>query len=134
MFNLEGKVALITGGSRGIGRAIGVRLAENGVNLVINYVRHKKDAQETAKEVEKHGCRCLLVKGNVVVRKAYCDWSRYQKYKRGMHEANFELIDHAFWTNSNWRLIFAPSATKCRPRSSTAASPLTASSGTNSGP
>lgn len=35
----------------------------------------------------------LLVKGNVVVRKAYCDWSRYQKYKREMHEANFELID-----------------------------------------
>lgn len=35
----------------------------------------------------------LLVKGNVVVRKAYCDWTRYQKYKRGMHEANFELID-----------------------------------------
>ncbi len=35
----------------------------------------------------------LLVKGNIVVRKAYCDWSRYQRYKRGMHEANFELID-----------------------------------------
>ena len=35
----------------------------------------------------------LLVKGNVVVRKAYCDWTRYQKYKRGMHESNFELID-----------------------------------------
>lgn len=35
----------------------------------------------------------LLVKGNVVVRKAYCDWTRYQKYKRSMHEANFELID-----------------------------------------
>lgn len=35
----------------------------------------------------------ILVKGNVVVRKAYCDWSRYQKFKRDMHEANFELID-----------------------------------------
>lgn len=65
MFNLEGKVALVTGGSRGIGRAIGVRLAENGVNLVINYVRHKKDAEKTALEVEKHGVRCLLVKANV---------------------------------------------------------------------
>ncbi len=65
MFNLEGKVALITGGSRGIGKAIGIRLAENGVNLAINYVRHKRDAEETAAEVEKHGCRCLLVKGNV---------------------------------------------------------------------
>ncbi len=35
----------------------------------------------------------ILVKGNIVVRKAYCDWTRYQKFKRGMHEANFELID-----------------------------------------
>ncbi len=65
MFNLEGKVALITGGSRGIGKAIGVRLAENGVNLAINYVRHKRDAEKTASEVEKHGCRCLLIKANV---------------------------------------------------------------------
>ena len=35
----------------------------------------------------------ILVKGNIVVRKAYCDWNRYNKFKRGMHEANFELID-----------------------------------------
>jgi len=69
MFNLDGKVALITGGSRGIGRAIGVRLAENGVNLVINYVRHRKDAEATALEVKKHGCRCLLVKANVAKEK-----------------------------------------------------------------
>ena len=33
------------------------------------------------------------MKGNVVVRKAYCDWGRYEKFKRSMHEANFELID-----------------------------------------
>jgi hypothetical protein len=33
------------------------------------------------------------VKGNIVVKKAYCDWSRYESYKRSMHEAAFELID-----------------------------------------
>ena len=65
MFDLKGKVALITGGSRGIGRAIAIRLAENGVNLVVNYVRHKRDAQDTANAVEKLGGRCLLVKANV---------------------------------------------------------------------
>lgn len=65
MFNLTGKVALITGGSRGIGRAIALRLAENGVDVVVNYVRHKKDAEETAELVEQRGCRCLLVKANV---------------------------------------------------------------------
>jgi uncharacterized protein (TIGR00288 family) len=35
----------------------------------------------------------LLVKGNIVVKKAYCDWQRYETYKRPMHEAAFELID-----------------------------------------
>lgn len=65
MFELNGKVALVTGGSRGIGRAIAVRLAEHGVDIAVNYVRHKKDAEGTANEVEKLGRRCLLVKANV---------------------------------------------------------------------
>lgn len=65
MFDLHGKTALITGGSRGIGRAIAIRLAEYGADVVVNYVRHKKDARETADEVEKLGRKCLLVKANV---------------------------------------------------------------------
>ena len=65
MFDIEDKVALITGGSRGIGRAIAIRLAENGADVVVNYVRHRKDAEDTAAEVEKLGRRCLLVKANV---------------------------------------------------------------------
>lgn len=35
----------------------------------------------------------LLVKGNIIVKKAYCDWERYKDFKRGMHEASFELIE-----------------------------------------
>ena len=35
----------------------------------------------------------LLLKGNIVVKKAYCDWSRYKEFKAGMHEASFELIE-----------------------------------------
>ncbi len=65
MFDLQGKVALITGGSRGIGRAVAVRLAENGADVIVNYLRHKKDAGETAAAVEKLGQKCLLVKANV---------------------------------------------------------------------
>ena len=65
MFDLNGKIALITGGSRGIGRAIALRLAENGMDVVVNYVRHKKDAQKTADAVEAIGKKCLLVKANV---------------------------------------------------------------------
>ncbi len=35
----------------------------------------------------------LLVKGNIIVKKAYCDWERYKDFKQGMHEASFELIE-----------------------------------------
>lgn len=65
MFDFEGKVALVTGGSRGIGRAIALRLAENDMDVVVNYVRHKKDAQATADLIEAAGRKCLLVKANV---------------------------------------------------------------------
>ena len=65
MFNMTGRVALVTGGSRGIGKAIAIRLAEHGMDIVVNYVRHKQDAQKTAAEVEQRGQRCLLVKANV---------------------------------------------------------------------
>lgn len=65
MFDLQGKVALVTGSSRGIGKAIVLRLAENGVNIVVNYVRHHRDAEETAALIEKRGASCLVVKANV---------------------------------------------------------------------
>jgi len=65
MFKLDGKVALITGGSRGIGRAIAIRLAEYGADVVVNYVRHRRDAEETVAAIEEKGVRCLAVKANV---------------------------------------------------------------------
>jgi enoyl-[acyl-carrier protein] reductase III len=65
MFQLTGKVALITGGSRGIGRAIALKFAQNGIHVVVNYVRHRRDAESTAADVEKCGVRCFVVKANV---------------------------------------------------------------------
>ena len=51
-----------------------------------------RDAKYTAFDIRKVLER-LLLKGNIVVKKAYCDWARYKEFKAPMHEAAFELID-----------------------------------------
>jgi enoyl-[acyl-carrier protein] reductase III len=59
------KVALITGSSRGIGKATAIRLASLGYDIVINYARSKSAAIETANEIEALGRKVLVVKANV---------------------------------------------------------------------
>jgi len=60
-----GKVALITGSGRGIGRAIALRFAAQGADIVVNYFRNPKSAQETAEQVRSLGHKALVVKANV---------------------------------------------------------------------
>jgi len=59
------KTALITGSSRGIGKAVAIRLAKQGYNIVINYARSKSAALQTAEEIEALGVKTLVVKANV---------------------------------------------------------------------
>jgi len=56
-----GKVALITGSGRGIGRAIALRLAEDGADIVVNFFRNRAPAEETAEESSTiwSGCSTL---------------------------------------------------------------------------
>ncbi|NJM21227.1 MAG: glucose 1-dehydrogenase [Richelia sp. SM1_7_0] len=57
---LEGKVALVTGSSQGIGQGIVVRLAQEGANVIINYRSHPEGAEETLAKVEATGGKCYM--------------------------------------------------------------------------
>ena len=62
---LQDKVAIITGGDSGIGRAIAVAFAKEGADVAIVYLEEHKDANETKRLVEENGRSCLLVSGDV---------------------------------------------------------------------
>ena len=65
MENLQGKIALVTGGSRGIGRAIATELAKEGATVIINYSKDDLSAEETLKEIESFGGYSKLYKGDI---------------------------------------------------------------------
>ena len=65
MGRLEGKTALVTGGSRGIGRAITLELAREGAKVALNYQSSDAKAKEVADEITKFGGTCMLVKANI---------------------------------------------------------------------
>ncbi|MBI2167475.1 MAG: SDR family NAD(P)-dependent oxidoreductase [Candidatus Omnitrophica bacterium] len=65
MKRFQTKVAVITGGSRGIGRAIAEQFAREGAAIVLNYLRNEEAARETEKILKGHGARVLTVQANV---------------------------------------------------------------------
>lgn len=62
---LHGRVALITGSSRGIGRSIALELAARGADIVVNYVRKRSAAEEVVASIEAQGRRAIAIKANV---------------------------------------------------------------------
>ena len=63
--HLEGKVALVTGASRGIGRAVAIRLAQAGADVVVNYAGSEGAAQETVDAIEALGRKAIKIQANV---------------------------------------------------------------------
>jgi len=62
---LQDKVAIITGGDSGIGRAVAIAFAKEGADISVVYLEERKDANETKRLVEEHERKCLLIEGDV---------------------------------------------------------------------
>jgi len=62
---IKNKVALITGSSRGIGKAIALRLAKEGANIAINYLKNKEKAEKVAMEARKYGVEAKIYQADV---------------------------------------------------------------------
>jgi len=61
----NGKVALVTGASRGIGHDIAIALGRKGANVAVNYNRSERDAEETATEIRRAGSKCVVLQADV---------------------------------------------------------------------
>lgn len=113
---LEGKVAIVTGGDSGIGRAVAVLYAREGADVAVVYFSHDEDARVTEEAVKREGRRCVLLKGDVgdpsfcrsVAERVVRDLGRidvlvsnaaFQQRRENIEDLPDEQFDHTFKTN-----------------------------------
>lgn len=113
---LKDKIALITGGDSGIGRAVAMHYAREGARVAIIYLEEDEDAQKTQKMVEAEGGECLVIKGDIKKRQFCFDAVQKvmdtfgdlnilvnnageQHVRQGMEELDLDLTEKTFQTN-----------------------------------
>ena len=124
---LKDKVAIITGGDSGIGRAIAIAFAREGADIVVSYLEEHEDARETAHWVREAGRRCLMIPGDVgrvehcreIVRKTIDEFDRldilvnnaaFQMSHENVDELTEEEWVHTFNVNMHAQFFLAKAA------------------------
>ncbi|MBB5209682.1 SDR family oxidoreductase [Chiayiivirga flava] len=113
---LDGRVAIVTGGDSGIGRAVAVLFAREGADVAVMYLSEHEDAKETKARIEAEGRRCLLIAGDVKD-SSFCDAAvaqtvkefgrldvlvnnaAFQQHVEAIEDLSDEQIDETFRTN-----------------------------------
>ena len=124
---LEGKVALISGGDSGIGRAVAIAFAREGADVAILYLNEHKDAKETVRLVEKENRRCIAIAGDIG-REKFCKGVVAQTIKKfgrldilvnnaaeqhpqeGLEQISEKQLDRTFRTNIFAQFFLAKAA------------------------
>jgi NAD(P)-dependent dehydrogenase (short-subunit alcohol dehydrogenase family) len=113
---LQGKVAVITGGDSGIGRAIALAYAREGANMLISYLDEHSDAEETVRIVEKEGRRCIAIAGDIgeeahcqqIIQRAIDEFGKldilvnnaaHQETIESIEEVTEEMLVHTYRVN-----------------------------------
>ena len=113
---LQDKVAIITGGDSGIGRAVAVHFAKEGADVAVIYLNEHEDAEETQRQVEQEGRRCLLLAGDIgqegfcqdAVRKTVTEFDKLdvlvnnaaeQHPQKSIQDISSEQLERTFRTN-----------------------------------
>jgi glucose 1-dehydrogenase len=110
---LKDKIALVTGSSQGIGRAIALRFAQEGADVVINYNRTAKGAEEALAEIEAAGRRGLIVQADLgkvedirrLVNAAVGHFGRLDLNLKGVFFATQEMVRHLRATNRGGKIV-----------------------------
>src|SRR4030095_4531475 len=92
--SLEGKVALITGASRGIGAAAAKRLAQSGASVVVNYHQNKEAAQKVLQDVESAGARGMILQADVTQKDQVKNMVKAAEQKLGSIDV---LVNNAYF-------------------------------------
>ncbi|HUQ09261.1 MAG TPA: SDR family oxidoreductase [Steroidobacteraceae bacterium] len=132
---LKNKVAVVTGGDSGIGRAICIAFAREGADVVISYLNEDRDAEETRRWVEKAGRKCLLIPGDIsapehcrgIIDRAVKEFGRVDiLVNNAAYQMTYESVDdisdeewvHTFNTNIHAQFFLARAALKHMSRGS----------------